>query len=157
MGARFPAVKTIGVDFSFNQLQDAKRYFPSSAGRLVQASLTALPFRDDAFDATYSTSVLNTIQENLSQGAFDELSRVTRGRILHREVVRQHLVTAGRKQLVASFDLAPHMFSHNYADEYRRCGREVARSEPLAPYRDQTPGPGEELWYSLIVVNPKTR
>lgn len=155
MHERFPGVRTIGVDFSFRQLQDATRYFPECAGRLVQASLSALPFRDDVFDAAYSHSAVSMIPDTLTQPVIGELSRVTRGRILHREVVREHLLAAGRTQLVEGLDLVPHMFSHDYEAEYRRRGRDVERSEPMAPYRAQTPGPDEEMWYSLIVVGPK--
>jgi SAM-dependent methyltransferase len=155
MHERLPSVRAIGVDFSFNQLRDAKQYFPAGAGRLVQASLDALPFREGAFDATYSTSAMTFLPHDVSPGAFDELDRVTRGRILHCEVVRQHLVGAGRTALIARFDLAEHMFDHDYAAEYRRRGRDVPRSQPLASYRRQPAGPAEEMWYSLVVVDRK--
>src|SRR5690349_21544801 len=54
--------------------------------RLVQASTTQLPFRDESFDLVTSFDVLSTLPIELHASAYDEFSRVLRpgGRLLLR-------------------------------------------------------------------------
>lgn len=70
-GARYT-----GVDFSPTALELAGRRPELSAGRLVEGSITALPFADASFDLVYSNGVIHHLPE--TRLAIAEFHRVLR-------------------------------------------------------------------------------
>lgn len=66
----------VGMDLSMGMLNKAQSRPVSTARRLVQGSLTDLPFADASFDAAYSFKVLAHIPD--IQQAVQELARVVR-------------------------------------------------------------------------------
>lgn len=145
---RFPWVRAVGVDFAETMLRDALDFCRRHGSvRLMQADLASLPFADDSFDIAFTTGVIQHDRPELLKGVLSELTRVTRRRIYHREIYRKHL--AGRPDLVEIFDLSPFLFPHDYEKAYEHLRQEIVKSEVSPAYLRQA---GNEMWYSLIVV-----
>lgn len=144
---RFPHARVFGVDFSPTMLADAVRHRNGRSIHLLQGSVAALPFPDNSFDITFTTGVVQHIPFEMAVSAFDELIRVTRHRIYHREIYRRQI--APKSDLKERFDLSPFLFAHDYDAIYHGRGHQVIKSDISPAYRNQ---PGREIWYSLIVV-----
>ena len=66
-----------GVDLSPAMVAAANRRLPQLEGRLVEGSITALPFPDASFDAATATGVAEYVLDHLT-AAMQELARVLR-------------------------------------------------------------------------------
>ena len=66
-----------GVDLSSSMVALARTRLPSARARLVQGSVTELPFADETFDAVVATGVLEFVGVDLEK-AVRELARVLR-------------------------------------------------------------------------------
>lgn len=71
-----PAATVTGLDFSRRQLELARENVPSMAG--VQADMTTLPFRADAFDAAVAYHAIFHVPRAQHPTVYDELARVLR-------------------------------------------------------------------------------
>ena len=69
-------VSVTGLDFSARQLSLADERVPDAT--LVQGDMTALPFRDDAFDALYSLYAVIHVPWERHRDCFAEFRRVLR-------------------------------------------------------------------------------
>jgi SAM-dependent methyltransferase len=66
-----------GVDLSPAMVSAARRRLPQLEGRLVEGSITRLPFPEEAFDAVTVTGVVEYVLDDLA-AAMEELARVLR-------------------------------------------------------------------------------
>jgi len=73
--ARFAPGEVISVDLAVDHLREARQ---AAGVRPVAADVTALPFRDGAFDTVISMDTFEHIPESLRERAAAELLRVTR-------------------------------------------------------------------------------
>ncbi len=71
---RFLQYAQVGVDFSANMLTQAQHKFPDR--KLVQASITATPFADQAFQAAFSLHVFFHLEKSVIRQAIHEAHRI---------------------------------------------------------------------------------
>ncbi|WP_323378884.1 methyltransferase domain-containing protein [Pyxidicoccus xibeiensis] len=78
-----------GIDFSENQVKQARKYLGSDGNLVRQGSIAALPFEDGSQDFVYAVNVIHHLpDEHRQQQAFKEVQRVLRpgGRFLVHEM-----------------------------------------------------------------------
>lgn len=94
---------SVGVDFSEGMLRRAQ-----SAGKhLIRASVTALPFRDRAFDFAYSVDVLPHLDPGARTALLSEVQRVSsRGAVYWARMSYFRLPHRGRARAVAALFLS---------------------------------------------------
>ncbi len=73
MSKLFSDEQYVGVDFSPDFIEMAKRNFP--AKEFLIANLKNLPFRDDEFDWAFCTSIKAMVVNNLGQEEWDQMEK----------------------------------------------------------------------------------
>ncbi|MEK6911233.1 MAG: class I SAM-dependent methyltransferase [Candidatus Thermoplasmatota archaeon] len=88
-------VRWVGADLSRDQLVEARGRSAPIRPRLLEASATALPFRDSSADLVLAVEVLMHIPPEQIKSALAELWRVSRRYILHIDWFEDYLIGYG--------------------------------------------------------------
>lgn len=78
----------VGVDSSAQMVARARRRAAQTAGLVVRADATHLPFDDDSFDSVIASAVIGLLPAAKRRAAIRELVRVTRGDVRLLEPIR---------------------------------------------------------------------
>jgi len=117
---RFNDAKVIGVDFSEDAIQKAKRSYPNNEW-YVENPLLGLHFKDNTFDLIYSYSFLQYFSPTTYKVLMKELRRVLRpnGRILHIDVPhKRNLLKYGIHN--RNLRILSDLFTNRYNDDGSR-------------------------------------
>ncbi len=99
-----------GCDFSTTRLEKAKDFIGNEKVKLAYCDATKLlPYQDNAFDLSFTDSVLQHIAPELLDKALSEMVRVTKRHIVHEEDTVQGSYT----------------FAHDYSSWYEKHGHSL--------------------------------
>lgn len=158
--SEFPDVRIGGVDFSFPQLQNSRRYRPEFEMPVVQGDACEIPLKDNAYDVAFTLGVYMNIHPGKIGKAIDELIRVTGKYIIHIEW-DQDWATPELKEKRA---FKTNIVSHNYKELYESRGKKVLKFETYkdfgAKFHQRFRSASIETWeqfegpekYILIIV-----
>lgn len=117
----FPHSRVGGVDFSFGQLRNARRYMEGMEKRLAMGDNRAMPFADNAFDVGFSVGVYMNIHGDDIETALGELIRVSGKYIIQFEYDENHTTPELREARAFKTNIV----SHDYAGLYEKLGQRV--------------------------------
>jgi ubiquinone/menaquinone biosynthesis C-methylase UbiE len=122
-----------GVDFSYQQLIQARRYLGQTGSGLVQAQASALPFQDSSFDVVFTSGTLICIQPRLLGAVLAELRRVTANHVICMEYAREHMSSTS---LVRAMNRAD-WIGHDYTKALQAAGFQLARADVMTPFKSR--------------------
>jgi SAM-dependent methyltransferase len=130
----FPDRRIAGLDFSFRQVQEARRYVDDGAVGLWQASGLQLPHPDRSFDVVFTSGMLVCLHPDRLAAALGELRRVSRQSVIAMEYAREHIDTPERVAIMR----AAAWHGHLLADALAQAGMDVRESFPFPSFDSQT-------------------
>jgi SAM-dependent methyltransferase len=107
---RFPGRRVAGLDFSFAQLSEGRRYLAGSRALACQASAFRLPFPDESFDVVFTSGMLVCLHPEQFPLAMAELTRVARRSVIIMEYAREHMDTPERLSVMRTAEWHGHLY-----------------------------------------------
>ena len=118
---QFPEKCVGGLDFSFTQLHNSRKYLAGRDIGVVNGDATSMPFADNAFDVGFSLGVFMNIHPNKINLALKELLRVCSKYIIHIEYDENNTTPELREKRAPKTNIV----SHDYPALYRALGAEI--------------------------------
>ena len=125
----FPGTKVGGLDFSFTQMTNSKKYLESTDISVVNGDNCVMPFKDNTFDIGFSLGVFMNIHPSKIMHALQEMVRVCRKFIIHIEYDANNTTRTLREKRVFKRNIV----SHDYGGIYTSLGKKILR---LSSYED---------------------
>ena len=107
----FPARTVAGLDFSYNQLREARAFVADPSVRLWQASAFSLPHQDNAFDLVFTSGVLMCVHPDRLADVLRELARVAKREVIVLEPALEHIDTPARLRIMHQASWHGHCFT----------------------------------------------
>jgi len=129
----FPGVSIGGIDFSFPQLQNSRKYLPDIIMPAVQGDACSMPFLDNSFDVGFTLGVFMNIHPGKIGRAIDEMIRVSRKYIIHLEWDQENTKPELKERRVFKTNIV----SHDYRELYVKRGKRILKFESFKDYENQ--------------------
>jgi ubiquinone/menaquinone biosynthesis C-methylase UbiE len=129
----FPDIRIGGLDFSFPQLQNSKKYCPDIFMPAVQGDACNIPFKDNAFDVGFSLGVFMNIHPGKIEQAIDEMIRVSRKYIIHLEWDEENT----KPELKEKRIFKTNIISHDYKKLYESRGKKILKFETYKDFEER--------------------
>lgn len=121
--AEFSAARVGGIDFSYSQLMNSKKYLKHPDLTVTNGDNCHLPLKDNAYDVGFSLGVFMNIHSSKIESALREMVRVCRKYIIHIEYDQNHTNSELKKKRAFKTNIV----SHDYQSLYRAIGIEAIK------------------------------
>lgn len=125
----FPLVTVGGVDFSYTQLLNSKKYLEKQHIPVISGDNCCMPLKNNAFDVGFSLGVFMNIHHSKIRTALREMIRVCKKYIIHIEYDEHHTTPELRRKRAFKTNI----ISHDYKNIYKELGLKILE---FATYRD---------------------
>ncbi len=128
----FRDVRVGGLDFSFSQLFNSKRYLEDMPIPAVNGDNCFMPLSDGAFDVGFSLGVFMNIHPERIKFALQEMVRVCRKYIIHIEYDERNTTAELREKRAFKRNIV----SHDYERIYKDLGMQIASFQTYKEFGD---------------------
>jgi len=128
----FSHVSIGGLDFSFPQLFNSRKYLPTIEMPVVQGDACCMPYKDNAFDIGFTLGVYMNIHPDLIDLAVDEMIRISNKYIIHLEWDMENTTHELREKRIFKTNI----ISHDYRKLYTNRGKKILTFRTYNDFKD---------------------